>query len=147
MTVSWYGMRGGRSRFQSKYGFTTTERGTYGAESALFRRSGGPNWYENTGWPQLTRPSIALAYGSISSLCGLQRFPSAGWYGPCTRYPYRWPGLTPGRYPCQTNPSTSCRSTRVSVPSSSNRQSSTRSATSENSPKLVPAPSYVAPSG
>ena len=38
MTVSWYGIRGGRWRFQSKYGFTTTERGTYGAESALLRR-------------------------------------------------------------------------------------------------------------
>src|SRR5579863_765719 len=98
MTVSWYGIRGGRSRFQSKYGFTTTERGTYGAESALFRRSGCPNWYENTGWPQSTAPSIALAYGSSSSLCGLQRFPSFGWYGPCTRYPYRWPGLLPVGY-------------------------------------------------
>ena len=36
---------------------------------------------------------------------------------------------------------------RVSLPSSSNRQSSTRSATSEKRAKLVPAPSKVAPRG
>src|SRR3954447_10116088 len=52
-----------------------------------------------------------------------------------------------GRYPCHTSASRSGRSTRVSLPSSSKRQSSTRSATSLNSAKLVPPPSYVAPRG
>src|SRR5690606_24911940 len=37
--------------------------------------------------------------------------------------------------------------TRISVPSSSKRHRSTPSATSENTEKLVPAPSQVAPSG
>src|SRR5580704_12270732 len=52
-----------------------------------------------------------------------------------------------GRYPCQTKPSTSVSSTRDSDPASSNRHSSTRSATSENRAKFVPHPSHVAPSG
>ena len=48
---------------------------------------------------------------------------------------------------CQTSASRSVIGTRVSLPSASNRHSSTDSAISENSAKLVPAPSYVAPSG
>src|SRR6476659_9805067 len=48
---------------------------------------------------------------------------------------------------CQTWASRSRIGTRVSLPSSSNRQSSTPSATSENRVKFVPAPSYVAPRG
>src|SRR4051812_23360795 len=52
-----------------------------------------------------------------------------------------------GRKPCQTNASRSGSWSRVSTPSSSNRQSSTPSATSLNSAKLVPLPSYVAPRG
>ena len=34
---------------------------------------------------QRTPPSIALAYGSSSSLAGLKRCPRSGAYGPCTR--------------------------------------------------------------
>src|SRR3954454_11873329 len=52
-----------------------------------------------------------------------------------------------GRYPCQTKASRSGSRTRFSLPASSKRHSSTRSATSLNSAKLVPLPSYVAPSG
>ena len=52
-----------------------------------------------------------------------------------------------GRYACHTSASFSGTGMRVSVLSSSNRQSSTLSAISENSAKLVPAPSYDAPSG
>ena len=37
--------------------------------------------------PSRARRSIALAYGSISSLLGLQRWPCSGSYGPCTRKP------------------------------------------------------------
>ena len=50
---------------------------------------------------------MAFAYGSSSSLFGLQRRPWAGSYGPCTRKPYRWPGWMPGRKACQTYPSIS----------------------------------------
>jgi hypothetical protein len=39
------------------------------------------------------------------------------------------------------------RTTRSSRPASSNRHSSTRSATREKTAKFVPSPSYVAPSG
>src|SRR3954453_4774256 len=52
-----------------------------------------------------------------------------------------------GRYPCQTKASRSGSRTRFSLPASSKRHSSTRSATSLNRAKLVPLPSYVAPSG
>ena len=52
-----------------------------------------------------------------------------------------------GKKPCQTNPSTSGMSMRSSRPSSPKRHSSTRSATSENTEKLVPTPSQVPPSG
>src|SRR3954452_1503548 len=52
-----------------------------------------------------------------------------------------------GRYPCQTKASRSGSRTRFSLPASSKRHSSTRSATSLNRAKLVPPPSYVAPSG
>ena len=61
---------------------------------------------------------MAFAYGSSSSFDGLHRCPAAGSYGPCTRYPYRWPGCTAGRYACQTNPSTSVNWTSCSDPSS-----------------------------
>src|SRR5659263_277305 len=43
--------------------------------------------------------------------------------------------------------SSSVSSNRVSSPARLNKQSSTRSATSENRAKFVPMPSYVAPSG
>jgi hypothetical protein len=43
MTVSWYGMRNGRSVPQSKYGLTTTDVITYGAESSSLRAPWSPN--------------------------------------------------------------------------------------------------------
>ena len=57
------------------------------------------------------------------------------------------PAGCPGRYAWCTKASVSTISTRVSVPSSAIRHSSTLSATSEKSAKLTPAPSYVAPRG
>jgi len=42
MTVSWYGVRGGRSLPQSKYGLETTERGIDDAESLASAWSGLP---------------------------------------------------------------------------------------------------------
>src|SRR3954452_3291810 len=53
----------------------------------------------------------------------------------------------PGMNACQTNPSTSGSVSRVSTSSASNRHSSTFSAASLNTAKLVPKPSKVAPSG
>src|SRR3954452_17822564 len=55
--------------------------------------------------------------------------------------------MMPGTYACRTNASLSRSSTAVSEPSSCNRHSSTRFAGSVKTAKLVPAPSYVAPSG
>src|SRR5690349_16597345 len=53
----------------------------------------------------------------------------------------------PGSQPCQTWWVSSCRCTRRSGPSGSNRQSSTACAAADQSAKLVPAPSQCAPSG
>src|SRR3954467_12710029 len=53
----------------------------------------------------------------------------------------------PGMNACQTNPSTSGSVSRVSAPSASKRHSSTSSASSLNTAKLVPNPSKVAPRG
>src|SRR3954466_5672220 len=55
--------------------------------------------------------------------------------------------MMPGTYSCRTKASLSRSSTAVSEPSSCSRHSSTRSAASVKTAKLVPAPSYVAPSG
>src|SRR5437588_8567256 len=52
-----------------------------------------------------------------------------------------------GTYACQEKASTSSRAILSSTPFWSKRQSSIFSATSLNSAKFVPAPSYVAPSG
>jgi hypothetical protein len=57
------------------------------------------------------------------------------------------PKPTPGRYPCHTNPSISVRATHSCDPSGAISASSTCSAASANSEKLVPEPSYAAPSG
>ena len=43
MTVSWYGIRSGRSLAQSKNGLITTDVIAYGAESASLKESGSPN--------------------------------------------------------------------------------------------------------
>src|SRR5215213_10079035 len=53
----------------------------------------------------------------------------------------------PGMKQCQTNPSTSGSVNLVSLSSASNRHSSTFSAASLNTAKLVPNPSNVAPNG
>ncbi len=76
-------MRGGRSPSQSKPGSTTTERGMASAESSSSRSrsalSVSSGVYGNAlACSQRTRPSIALAYGSMSSLAGLKRRPSSG---------------------------------------------------------------------
>ena len=44
MTVSWYGMRGGRSLPQSKNGLMTTLFGMKGALLAVFGRRGSAQW-------------------------------------------------------------------------------------------------------
>ena len=97
---------------------------------------------------QRTGPSIAFAYGSIRSLCGLKRCPAAGVVGPVRRG-----SRSAGRARRRGGSSASCgpcvaaARRGVSRSSSSKRQSSTRSACSEKSEKFVPAPSQVAPSG
>ena len=85
MIVSWYGVLGDRSSDQSKYGLTTTDLGTCAAESLLLVDLGLLHRYEKQASSQSTLPSTALAYGSSSSLAGLQRWPFLGSYGPCTR--------------------------------------------------------------
>jgi hypothetical protein len=71
-------------------------------------------------------------------LAGLQRRPRAGSHGPLTRYPYAWPGPTPGTNACQTSPSWSRSGICVSAPFSSNRHKVTPSATLEAIEKFVP---------
>src|ERR1700731_1727103 len=154
MIVSLYGCSGGRSEPQSKNGLITTLVIVWPRESSIGRSpdaesscSATAMSYEKSCGPCLKSPSNALPYGSSSSLLGSHRCPAAGSHGPWTRKPYRCPGVTAGTYACQTKPSTSSRGMRSSVPRLSIRHSSTCSATLENTEKLVPAPSYVAPSG
>src|SRR5687768_2573889 len=97
MTLSLYGVRGNLSFVQSKNGFTTTDFGTCGAESASLRSSGDPNLYPYNASSHDRPLEMAFAYGSMSNLLGLHRRPRAGSYGPCTRYPYFCPGPTPSR--------------------------------------------------
>ncbi len=78
MTVSWYGVRGGRSSPQSKYGFTTTDVIVCGAESMSLRLSGDPKRYPYTSSPQRIEPETALAYGSSSSFAEFVRSPRSG---------------------------------------------------------------------
>ena len=85
MTDSWYSWPGGRSCPQSKNGFTTTESMVWSLESASLNWVGSPNRYEYSDSSPSTMPSIALAYGSSSSLAGLQRWPFIGSYGPWIR--------------------------------------------------------------
>src|SRR5271157_1572084 len=97
--------------------------------------------------PHTSSPSVALAYGSSSSFAGLQRSPRAGSYGPVTRSPKRWPVRTPGTNPCHTPSSSAGSGRRVSAPAASNRHSTTCSAISDATAKLVPDSSGVAPRG
>ncbi len=78
MTVWWNGMRSGVSLAQSKNGLITTDFIAYGAESSSLNEDGSPNRYENSASFHSIRPSMAFAYGSSSSLLGLQRSPAGG---------------------------------------------------------------------
>ena len=84
-------------------------------------------------------------------MAGLQRRPCAGFQGPLTRYPYAWPGPTPGTNACQMSASLSRSGICVSAPVSSNRHKVTPSATLEAIEKFVPTwprcSPGVAPSG
>jgi len=83
--------RGGRSPLQSKAsGSTTTDLGMNGAESAWLKSRSAASLcqrYPYTASSHSTPPSMALAYGSMSSLAGLHLTPLSGSYGPWTRYP------------------------------------------------------------
>ena len=63
------------------------------------------------------------------------------------RNPYRCPAVIPGTVAVPAKRARSGRSTRRSAPLPSKRHSSTRVATSENTEKLQPCASSVAPSG
>ena len=78
-------MSGRRSLPQSKYGFTTTPLAMYGAESRSDISSGLSKSYAYSDGCHSMSESTARAYGSSSSLCGLQRRPRYGSYGPYTR--------------------------------------------------------------
>ena len=82
-SFSW--MSGCRSLPQSKYGLCTTDLGTYAALSSSLREFSSPKVYGKQAWFQSTWPSMALAYGSMSSLAGLHFWPCSGAHGPCTR--------------------------------------------------------------
>ena len=76
MTVSCSGMPGVRSLLQSKNGLITTDLGMKAALSSSLRDpSGSAKRYEKTASFHSTLPSMALAYGSSSSLAGLQQLP------------------------------------------------------------------------
>ena len=81
------GVPGGESVPQSKCRSVTTHFGMNGAESESLASSGSSKRCPNTSSSQLTSPSTAVAWGSSSSLAPLQRKPSAGAHGPCTRSP------------------------------------------------------------
>ena len=66
---------------------TTRLRGTLAAESAVLGEPGSSAEWPYTSGPKVTVPLNARAYGSSSSLAGLQRTPRAGSYGPAARYP------------------------------------------------------------
>ena len=90
MTVSAHGVRRSSSPSQSNERSTTTHFGTASASSSSSRSrsaSGPPvGTYGSVlaaAWSPT--PSIAFAYGSISSFAGLKRWPRSGAQGPCTR--------------------------------------------------------------
>jgi pullulanase/glycogen debranching enzyme len=62
--------------------FSLFSEGAEQVELCLFDEEGQETRIEMT---ERTAPSIALAYGSISSFAGLKRRPAVGSYGPCTR--------------------------------------------------------------
>src|SRR5690348_11539918 len=107
ITVSEYRYLGRLSSRQLNDDSTTRLRGTYAEESRVLGASGSAGSWPSTSGPNETVPRTARAYGSRSSLAGLQRLPRAGSQGPLTRYPYAWPGPTPGTNACQVSASLS----------------------------------------
>ena len=86
MTVSAHGRASAWSPSHSNVSSITTERGIAGAESPSSRTSSRPGAYASTrARSNRIGPSIAFAYGSISSFAGLKRCPAPGSQGPVTR--------------------------------------------------------------
>ena len=90
MTVSCHGVAGGASSSQSKCGSTTTHFGiarALSSSSGTRSASSSPVGAYGSAFASshAIAPSIAFAYGSIRSFCGLKRLPAFGSYGPWTR--------------------------------------------------------------
>jgi hypothetical protein len=88
--VSCHGVRGGRSPSQSNAPSTTTHFGIAADESESSMRRSASSLPSGTYGSVFARaystgPSIAFAYGSISSFAGLKRWPRSGLYSPWTR--------------------------------------------------------------
>src|SRR5580700_6220609 len=137
---------------QRNPGSTTTHFGTNGALSRSSKERSAfsaPIVYPKHASSHCSDPTCDRAYGSNSNLWWLNRCPSSGMYGPCTRKPYTDPGRTPGRYPCQTSSVNSGSSIRCnsSLPVSLKRHNSTFVACALNNAKFTPRPSHVAPRG
>ena len=96
---------------------------------------------------QSTGPSIAFAYGSISSLSGLKRWPARRVVVAVDAVAVALARPDPRDVAVPVERLASVSSMRVSRSSASNRQSSTRAAFSEKSEKFVPCPSQVGPRG
>src|ERR1700722_5504081 len=130
MTVSAYRYPGRLPSCQLNAGSTTRLLGTCPEESRVLRASGLVTSWPSTSGPNETVPLTARAWGSRSSFAGFQ--------GPLTRYPYAWPGPTPGTNACQMSASLSRSEICVSAPDLSNRHKVTLSATLEAIEKFVP---------
>ena len=85
MTVSAYRYHGRLPSCQPNAGSTIRLRGTWPEESRALGESGSFTSCPNTSGPNETVPLTARAYGSSSSLAGLQRRPCDGFHGPLTR--------------------------------------------------------------
>ena len=89
MRVSFQGVAGGRSPSQSKPVSVTIPFGMASASSvsSRTRSASSPSGSYGSTLPDSHRmgPSIAFAYGSISSLWGLKRWPCPGSHAPSTR--------------------------------------------------------------
>ena len=90
---------------------------------------------------------MAVAWGSSSSLAGLQRSPSSGAQGHGPAAHSAGQARRPERSHARYGPYAEGNSTRSSVPSLSKRHTSTASAISEDTAKLVPSAPTCAPSG
>ena len=112
------------------------------------RRRRRPAYGMHVGGVPATAPSIALAYGIEQELGRVEAVPVLGRVGPVDAVAVALARADAGQVavPVERGALRSAR-TRCSRSSSSNRQSSTRSACSEKTEKFVPSPSQVAPSG